>query len=163
RAFADYLSGSAEKEPLLFPLPPERTENISRLLGGVPDSPMPRPVPRIILAPKTVWRSKHWPLSFWQAVIAHLIKQPVQLILIGAATDQNYMRDLLIPFESASILNLCGQTELVDLYALFRLSDVVIGLDSAPLHIANAVSNQSESGKPYILGLYGPTAPKRTG
>src|SRR5690348_16136371 len=42
--------------------------------------------------------------------------------------------------------------------------DILIGPDSAPLHIANALASQPDAGgKPRILGLYGPTAPGRTG
>ena len=46
---------------------------------------------------------------------------------------------------------------MADLYALFQRTRLLIGLDSAPLHIADAV------GIPEIIGLYGPTAPGRTG
>src|SRR5690606_8533654 len=57
---------------------------------------------------------------------------------------------------SDRLLDLSGQTNLLELKALFETVDVVVGSDSLPLHLAGAV------GRARLIGLYGPTSPVRT-
>jgi heptosyltransferase I len=115
----------------------------------------------VVLAPFTRWPTKHWEAEYWPQLILELLKLDVHLAILGAPGDQQATAAMLatLPPEQAqaSISNLVGQTDWPDLYALFAQTSVLIGLDSAPLHIANAV------GVPRIIGLYGPTAAGRTG
>jgi len=130
----------------VFVVPPvssERQSKMEKLLSGLRS-------PKIVLAPRTIWPTKHWTTSGWLALTQALAKLPVSQILIGSPADKPLSVD-------PSVLDLTGKTDLPDLYALFQEADILVGLDSAPLHIANAV------GKSRILGIYGPTAPGRTG
>lgn len=117
--------------------------------------------PLIVLAPFTRWPTKHWRAEYWPGLMAELLKFDVRLAILGAPGDQQATEAMLsgLPVESLenSVLNLVGKTDWPDLYALFAKTKILIGLDSAPLHIANAV------GVPKIIGLYGPTAAGRTG
>jgi lipopolysaccharide heptosyltransferase II len=128
-------------------------------------------VPVIALAPATIWPSKHWPPANWQQLIDELLGRNYRVLLIGSPNEQPLADALVKPYRRpdgtlpGNIRNLVAHTSLPDLYALFRCVDVLIGPDSAPLHIANAVAAQpdNEAQRPHIIGLYGPTAPGRTG
>jgi ADP-heptose:LPS heptosyltransferase len=55
------------------------------------------------------------------------------------------------------MINLTGKTEIKDLLALFQMTDIVVGADTGPLHLAAAV------GKSKVLGIFGSTPVKRNG
>jgi lipopolysaccharide heptosyltransferase II len=114
----------------------------------------------VILAPFTRWASKHWVLDYWPVLIRGLVADGLKPVILGAPGDVSQTERILWALEESmreQVLDLTGKTDWPDLYALFARSAVVIGLDSAPLHIANATS------VPELIGLYGPTAPGRTG
>jgi lipopolysaccharide heptosyltransferase I len=139
-----------------FVLPPVQTQasqKVAALLSGLghPEWPL------VVLAPFTRWPSKHWPLTSWQKLLPELLQLNVRLVVLGAR-ENRVDADLIVANASAArVANWVGQTDWPDLYALFQQTHLLIGLDSAPLHIADAV------GVPAIIGLYGPTAPGRTG
>ncbi len=120
--------------------------------------------PIIALAPKTIWPSKHWPQAHWKTLLNTLSHWPVHLLVLGAPDEKAGVQALLSGLETApNIHNWCGQTELSDCYELFQHVSLFIGLDSALLHMANAVSFNHPNQTPRIIGLYGPTGPNRTG
>lgn len=145
-------------EPLSqFVIPPVRAESANKIAHLLNDLERPD-WPLVVLAPFTRWESKHWIPAHWQQLIADMLKLPVRIAIVGSPNDQLAVAAMLAHLDAQGrVLNLAGQTDWPDLYALFKQSWLVIGLDSAPLHIANAV------GVPHLLGLYGPTAPGRTG
>lgn len=153
--FARAIGG--EVGPPEFVLPPASSQAALKIQNLLAPLPLPRQ-PLVVLAPFTRWPSKHWPLEHWVELLPLLLALNVSVVLLGAPTDAP--RAAIILGEHAAspqVLNLVGQTDWPDLYALFQKTDILIGLDSAPLHIADAV------GVPKIIGLYGPTAPGRTG
>jgi lipopolysaccharide heptosyltransferase I len=114
--------------------------------------------PLVVLAPFTRWPSKHWPMTAWASLLPELLKLDIQVAILGAPSDEAAVATILGSVQASSqVLNLVGKTDWPDLYALFARTRLLIGLDSAPLHIADAV------GIPDLIGLYGPTAPGRTG
>jgi lipopolysaccharide heptosyltransferase II len=136
------------------PIPAVVQQRVDELLGNSKK-------PLVVLAPFTRWPSKHWEMSYWPLLMDALLQQGVQLAILGAPTDQPAVERLIAALpqgtDPQAVLNLAGKTDWPDLYALFQRTRLLIGLDSAPLHVANAV------GVPRIIGLYGPTAPGRTG
>ncbi|MBY0450801.1 MAG: glycosyltransferase family 9 protein [Cyanobacteria bacterium] len=121
--------------------------------------------PLLVLAPETAWESKHWPLNYWRDLIEWLNQQNCRWILIG--TGQTLDITDLNPSSLGSGLDLRGKTTWPQLQALLKHADYFIGMDSGPLHLASAVASHSNDShqvlKPLIIGLYGPTAPGRTG
>lgn len=117
------------------------------------------------LAPFTRWESKHWPMAYWQQLIQMLLQadETICLVLFGGPDNLQETQSLLSGVEQSVLAtgnrfcNLVGHSEWKDLYAIFPLVNVLVGPDSAPLHIADAV------GTSRIVGLYGPTASGRTG
>ncbi len=121
----------------------------------------------VVLAPFTQWASKHWDHTHWITLGTSLLIDNKTVVLIGAPNDINTASHIAQDIEQAykqikqnpptQLLNLVGQTSLQDLQALFTSVDALVGLDSAPLHIANSMKH------PAIIGLFGPTGAKRTG
>lgn len=143
-------------EFILPPVSPFVQQKVHALLASDAETE----APWVVLAPFTRWPSKHWPLSYWEELLPALLDLPIRLAILGAPSDEGKVSDWLQALpqsERHRVVNLVGKTDWPDLYALFQKTRLLIGLDSAPLHIADAV------GVPEIIGLYGPTAPGRTG
>lgn len=120
-------------------------------------------VPTIIMAPGTIWPSKTWPSAYWKEVLQTVNHWGWPCILVGSPAEKALCDELTAGLSKSDLtLNLAGETSWPQLIALMHHADLMIGLDSAPLHVAQAVSGNN-NGKPAIIGVFGPTAPKRTG
>jgi heptosyltransferase-1 len=105
----------------------------------------------ILCAPETRWESKHWPANYWQELIQGLAaKSSNKIVLVGT------QKDFVLEDENLQVIDLRGQTNLQEILALTKNAKLVIGLDSAVLHIAAAFGTKT-------LGLFGPTSPRRSG
>jgi ADP-heptose:LPS heptosyltransferase len=117
--------------------------------------------PLAVLIPGTTWAAKIWPAQNW-INLAQLLGRSLgfRLLLVGGASElkanqliEQSLRDGGID----NIVNLTGQTSIVQLVALFQGVDLVVGADCGPLHIAAA------TGRPKVLGIFGSTPVKRNG
>ena len=116
----------------------------------------------IVLIPGTTWVTKIWPESKWIELGEQLSAQyRCQLVLLGgpAESESNFAIAAGIEAKRPNqlVLNLTGQTSLLDLISVFRKSSLVIGADTGPLHLASA------SGVPKVVGVFGSTPTKRNG
>lgn len=77
--------------------------------------------------------------------------------LLGSAADQAEANQLAQSLDSGhAVVNHCGATNLVQLGSIIQSLDLLITVDSGPMHMAAAL------GIP-VLALFGPTDPRRTG
>jgi heptosyltransferase I len=129
------LASAAGATSLLrvFPLPGGKPE------GTLPDGKF------VLAAPSAGWRSKEWPLEYYEEVARHLNMPLVVNGPSGAA-------GLLAGIPSAQI-HLSGVGGLID---ATRRAHAVIGVDSGPMHLAAAL------GKPGVA-IFGPTDPASHG
>ena len=104
---------------------------------------------------------KTWTASNWANLIEQLTsKDDMQLILAGGPDDEQTILQIKEEldnksFSSALFISAYGATKsLADLSALISISDLLICVDSAPMHVAVGVK------KP-ILALFGPTDPAK--
>ncbi len=110
--------------------------------------------PVAVLIPGTTWATKIWPINKWQELSHLLIEHNgYKVILCGGISEILINKQL----EEPGVLNLTGQTNLLELIALFKQVQLVIGGDTGPLHLADAV------GKAKIIGIFGSTPWKRNG
>lgn len=116
----------------------------------------------VACAPATQWASKHWPLQHWRHLQYLLSPYPISLLWLGGPADKPLVNSAKLVYSRLPGYKAAGKTSLLALFPLFNQIDLLIGPDSAPLHIADAVSKLNE-GQPSIIGLYGPTASLRTG
>ncbi len=116
------------------------------------------PGPRIALAPGESGRHpyKSWSTTGFATVAAALREElGARLLVVGGARDRVLGEQILAGFDPGAV-NLAGRTTPSQLAAVLARADLLIGLDSGPLHLAAAM------GCP-VVGLFGPTDPARTG
>ncbi len=163
--FMDFLETNPlplTDRPIAFPLPetnPTEQNRLKTLSESLDDSK-----PTLAIGPTTRWASKTWPLSHWKNIFEAIQHWPINIVLLGGPEDAEWHQQLwpdnVLP---DNIFDWIGQTQWPELYELFKQVDVYLGMDSALLHIANAVSFNTIHHNPQIIGLFGPTAPGRTG
>lgn len=114
------------------------------------------PRPRVALVPCSRWLTKNWPAESFRRVAGELQERAgASVVLMGAAVDQAVCAAIAGGLPGRT-LDLCGRTSLVELGGWMREMDLVISVDSGPMHVAAAL------GRP-VLALFGPTDPRRTG
>lgn len=89
---------------------------------------------------ETLWRSKMWPMERWHVVTKALLEEGWKVILVGTKGAP-----------IACTQDLRGMTTLHQLGAVIGAANLFIGLDSLPLHIAQAVGTPT-------IGLFGITS-----
>jgi lipopolysaccharide heptosyltransferase II len=110
----------------------------------------------IALAPWTRSVMKSWPLRRFGDLATELVKWPnTRVVILGGPSEiaAAGQFDRLVP---QGLVNLVGRLSLRQLPSLLRRMHLLIGNDSAPLHLAAGV------GIP-VLAIFGPTHPKATG
>ncbi|HEY9683457.1 MAG TPA: glycosyltransferase family 9 protein [Drouetiella sp.] len=132
-------------------------------MGAIPNLEAGRSAPiNIVLIPGTTWVTKIWPEDKWIELGEKLADQNAcRLILVGGPSEitSNYAiaRGIESKRPQQVVLNLTGQTTLLDLISVFKRSSLVIGADTGPLHLAAA------TGLPRVVGVFGSTPGKRNG
>lgn len=99
---------------------------------------------------------KQWPVEHWARVATALHESAgARIVLTGGPNERELTEQIArqLPFR---ILDLAGQTSIGQLAALYRRSDVVLGSDSGPLHLAVATGAKT-------IHLYGPVSPAKFG
>lgn len=159
-------------------VPPDATGSVklraSRVISQPPMAPQTTDLIRnakrsseklIVLIPGTTWVTKIWPKEKWSQLVSQLVRLPdVRIVLVGGPSEvemNRYIYDSVLNHTSvenpAPLLDLTGKTSLRDLIALFMVSDIVVGADTGPLHMAAA------TGIPRVIGVFGSTPWKRNG
>lgn len=113
--------------------------------------------------------NRAWPLQAWNALSQNLLAKSsnVHIILLGGIDEKALATELLNSLQEASpasstlagishIHNHCGYWDIAGTIELMRQCDIVVGGDTGPLHLAAGL------GIP-VIGVFGPTAPTRTG
>lgn len=112
--------------------------------------------PRILYLPCSRWHTKNWsPKHFAQLIRTVHDRVGGRAYLAGAKEDEAVCR-LIEQRADRSLRNLCGKTTMVALGGYLKEMDLVVTVDSGPMHMAAAL------GTP-VLALFGATDPKRTG
>ncbi len=106
---------------------------------------------------------KSWPLSSWQALMEQLPRRYPQahVYLLGGPDDAETITEMetfrlsLPPEIRSRIINLYGKTaSLRDLAGLIALADVLVSVDSAPMHLAVGL-------KTPVVAIFSPTDEKK--
>ena len=117
---------------------------------------------RVVLFPSTTWESKLWNMDYWFELVKKMSRD-FQIYVCASKSDLKFVKPLIDALDSNKInyVNLIGKTNIKDLIYLIQNVDLVIGLDSAGLHLASAIKNDYSN--PEVIGIYGPTSPYRSG
>jgi lipopolysaccharide heptosyltransferase I len=111
------------------------------------------PGPRVGLLPCSRWATKNWPPGHFAAV-ARALLPGTSVLLFGAPDDRAVCR--AIAEAAPGVTDLCARTSLPELGGWLGAMDLVITVDSGPMHMAVA------AGAP-VLAVFGATDPLRTG
>lgn len=111
--------------------------------------------PYIVLAPGTNWPSKCWPPSHFATLADLLYDQNVIPVIIGGPNDQRLAQEIIAHTKIPPV-DLTGKTSMKQLAYMIKKSQVFVGGDTGPMHLAVAVGTK-------VVALFGPTDPKRNG
>ena len=108
--------------------------------------------------PTSRWLFKCWKDEYVADLISRLIKENIEVIMTSSPDKKEIEKAerilSLVPTDknstSSNLISLCGKTNIKQLGAITRASDLFFGVDSAPMHIAAAI------GTPVVV-LFGPT------
>jgi ADP-heptose:LPS heptosyltransferase len=107
-----------------------------------------------VLAPGTVWQTKHWHQEGFAAVGRFLMQQGLNVVLVGGLRERPKCQAIAAACPGAC--DLSGQTKLSDLAALMNRSVITVTNDSGSMHLAVAL------GRP-VVSVFGPTNPTWVG
>ncbi len=112
---------------------------------------------KIIYAnPATRWVSKHWIPENWTILADRLIEElNCALCFGGSREDLDYISRITTNMKSEPFV-VAGKLGLQEAVALIEASDLYVGVDSGPMHIA------AFSGTP-VIAIFGPTDPDKVG
>ncbi len=82
--------------------------------------------------------------------LQYLQQSGYQLIAMGSQADSAFY-DQVAAQGHLPLINLCGETTLRESFALMKQVNLLLSLDSAPIHMATAAQ------VPHIIAIYGPT------
>jgi len=100
---------------------------------------------------------KRWSSQKYVDLIKTLLQDyPVKIFLVGGKDEYELSNKILEAVNDNRVINLTGKLTLAELAYLLKRSQLFIGNDSGPMHIASACGTK-------VIGLYGPTDPERFG
>jgi heptosyltransferase I len=101
-----------------------------------------------VIAPGTIWETKHWSIEGFAQVARHLIRSNLIVVLIGSNGERTLCQQ--VASAAPGTVNLAGLTTLSELAALIRRAAICITNDSGPMHLAVAVNRP-------VVSIFGPT------
>jgi ADP-heptose:LPS heptosyltransferase len=158
RLAATRLSGRAPSRRLVDPCFPIQADErawarawiTSSFEGQVGDGPV------VALHPGSGAVLKNWLPERWAELVRALrADRQARVFVTGGPGDREVVESIAAGLDPRPAI-LVGETSLGQLAALFACSDLVLGCDSGPLHLAAAVGTRTAR-------LYGPTDPVEFG
>lgn len=113
------------------------------------------PRPCVVLHPAARWGTKLWEAERWRAVAGAMAAAGRGVVFTGSAADAPLVAAICAGLAPAP-RSLAGRLSLKHLAAVLELADLMITVDSGPMHLAAAMGTR-------VLALFGPTDPARTG
>lgn len=109
------------------------------------------------LLPGARWWNKRWPVEHFAALVRELAGShpDARFAILGGADDRALGHAIAAACPERCV-DLTGRTSLPEMIEWLRRCELVITNDTGPMHIAAALGTR-------VLGLFGPTNPRRTG
>ena len=110
----------------------------------------------IVFAPGSGELEKHkrWPYENYSKLANLLIKNNINIIVIGSKNEKNLLKKILESSQNKKLSQLVPNN-LEDSLSLFKFAKLIIGGDSGNLHLASTVNEN-------ILAIWGPTNKYKT-
>ncbi len=156
-ALIRYLGGNVSHPEFKLKIYPSHEEEVAALLdraGYVTGLPL------VVVHPGAGWISRRWPVERFAELINRLKKElSVQSAVIGGAeggSKEDQLFERLFSLIEVPVMNLVQQLSLKQLMALLNRTDLFVGNEAGPMHLATALD------KP-VIAVIGPTRPELTG
>ena len=132
---------SPEERELYLHVPEEARKSIEQKIGTAPF---------VMIHPTSRWRFKCWPKEKMRQLAESLIQRGKKLVFTSGP-DSAEMEMLEEITRGLDVVNLGGRITLKELAALIEKTELLICVDSVPLHMASALK------KP-VVAIFGPTS-----
>ena len=88
------------------------------------------------------FKSKNWPIEKFSSLLKEIIcsYNDTAFVLLGGKENKISGDKLIYPLKKERILNLCGETNLIESAAILSLCKLFIGVDSGTMHLASAMN-----------------------
>lgn len=111
--------------------------------------------PILAVHPGAAWPTKRWPLASFAALARRAqAERGASIVLLAGPGEGELARAIAAQLDQAT--NLAEQTNLLELAAVLAASDVFVGGDTGPMHLAAAVGTR-------VVALFTCTDPRRAG
>jgi lipopolysaccharide heptosyltransferase I len=144
--FGSMLGLTEDGVDFSFAIPEGSIARADRLLnqhfGGI------RTAGLAVIAPGTIWETKHWSSEGFAQVARHLMRRNFAVVLIGSNAERPICRQVANLAPGAA--NLAGATSIGELAAIVRRAAICITNDSGPMHLAVALNRP-------VVSIFGPT------
>ncbi|MCB0344891.1 MAG: lipopolysaccharide heptosyltransferase II [Bdellovibrionales bacterium] len=116
-------------------IPPDVSDSVLKHLTVFPEQGF------VAVAPGSVWATKRWTPEGFAAAAQRLIADGYGIVILGGPADSGAAESLqaLLATSAGKVVNLAGETSLLESAAVIACAKLLISNDSAPLHIASAV------------------------
>ncbi len=140
---------SIKEKDIKIMIPKEDIAFAEELLAGVNSFPL------TVIHPSASWQGKYriWNIEKYIELINELLKEyKGTVILIGSKDEKEIGNKISSHVEETSLINMIGKTTIPQTAAIIKNSQLFIGNDSGPLHIALALKI------PSTIAIFGPTS-----
>ncbi|MEP9356987.1 glycosyltransferase family 9 protein [Xanthobacter sp. KR7-65] len=128
-ALAAMFAAAQEEDAALVRAARQGREDLPGLPGG--------DAGYVVLAPGARLAIKGWPLEHWRALAAALLARGTGgLVIVGSAEERGLCAALAEDLDANRVAELSGRLDLPQLTAVIASAQALVGLDSAPAHIA---------------------------
>lgn len=119
---------------------------------------LPGDTPTLVLSPCSSHPLRNWSVPGYAAAADHAARcHGYRIVLCGGRSElERRIADAILAQMREPALDLVGRDTLKQLMALLERADILLGPDSGPVHIANAVGTK-------VVGLYACTDAERSG
>jgi lipopolysaccharide heptosyltransferase I len=131
-----------------FPIPADAAARMDDLLLRRGIAGHARESRVLLIAPGTIWETKHWLPARFAEVASHFLGKGWVVLLAGSRRERSVCDE--VERGARGAVNLAGETTLPELAALIQRAGLCLTNDSGPMHLAVALKRP-------VVSIFGPT------
>jgi heptosyltransferase I len=151
---AEALGLGERSSATTLPLRPEHRAWAKSVIGQLGE-------PVLAINPGARWETKRWPVERFAVIAAKAYRAyGFSSIIVGSPGERPLAARLAFLLRkflpASSLVNLAGETSLLQLAAILEAADVAVTNDSGPMHLAAGLGT-------HVVGVFTCTSPERSG
>jgi ADP-heptose:LPS heptosyltransferase len=102
---------------------------------------LPKGIKLLSVSPGTKMQSKDWTIENWVALLKLLapVLKDWGLVIIGAPDEKDAAEQCANAWHEGKVLNICGKVSLRECAGVIKNTNLFLGHDSGPMHLAGAL------------------------